>query len=77
MSATSIDLGTVLRRHDRAMSVVDLVEDQSARWTLLEYVLAGNPAVEAAMADARRPCRPHAGRLLVPAERLLVPAERR
>jgi len=43
MSATSIDLGTVLRRHDRTMSVVDLVEDEPARWTLLEYVLAGGP----------------------------------
>jgi hypothetical protein len=62
MSATSIDVGTVLRRHDRTMSVVDLVEDEPARWTLLEYVLAGSAAVEAAMAHARRPCRPRGGR---------------
>jgi len=68
MSATSIDLGTVLRHH-RAMSVVDLVEDEPVRWTPLEYVLACSPAVEAATSDARRPCRPGAGRPLIPLER--------
>lgn len=44
----------VLRRHDKAMSVVDQVDDADARWALLRYVLLGTASVENAFQGIRR-----------------------
>lgn len=52
--ATPIEVGAVLRRHDRAMQVVLGVDDEAARWTLLETVVIGNPQVEAALEQTVR-----------------------
>lgn len=62
MSVTSINTGSVLHRHDQAMSVVGEVNDEDARRALLGYVLLGSPAVEQAFSEVRLTVHHHRSR---------------
>ena len=52
---TQIEHAARMRRHRTAMKVVKRVNDEAARWSLLEFVLDGNPTLEAALAAPPRP----------------------
>jgi DNA-binding NarL/FixJ family response regulator len=48
MSITHIETGAVLHRHHQAMALVEDLPDEETRLALLDFVVSGNPAVEAA-----------------------------